>query len=1486
MESLRRRDSLAAIFNLLDSDGSGFIDQEELPQLFRLMGINAFTDPGKMESACKAMSERFDSNGDGRYSLNEFLEFGQALLSAEQPSDIVDEPAFSQDEFESQVQVPVTTQVAFRRKGSSIKSEAKQRRLQFLFNSVDEDRSGFIGKAELEVLLRDPSLFSSADRRSTLGVSAENAHRRRSKIPGMSDTEFFSRYADSMMALLDTSGDGSLDFEEFCDAFAPLIRDDGSINKQTIFSAESSILLAEVTRLLHESSDLRERCSMLEQAATANLSSERFGQHQINKDTEEIIDRLETKLDHSEKDNAALRTRIKALHDRNKELQAALEAHNSAPGSAPTKRTFSVEPSDLDHDEIHALRMSKDRLQKEMTDFREQTIAAVQEFERLQKIEREDNSQLVEDLNSRLNAAQRELDGIHALYESQIATQLSEKDQSFLELRQLLQDALGAKKHTEELLAEHEEQILDLQRELRMRGHDQVDAGDSTPFDFGGSRECPGQCIQSAQLRGEIRDMRQELDFQAQTTARSRGDLAAAQAQVQTLLKDLERLQHEAESLKQEGVRKEDSARAQRLAVEQELKQWQDLMTTAQSQRLGVETENKILTKKLQEVAAQQEHQEQQAFKDKTHQDRLKSILSKLAIASDPSKSEQAAPQLTEVSDEQLIAQIGNAVECIADLRRDLSTMPHLQQSLGDVETEAKSLRQQNLSLDKKLAQTSKLSQDTQAALESELAKAHNESDALAAKLQETQRTLLASTSNAALETEMTSVMDENAKLKARLKELKEVHASAAAQSQAVEAADAASLASLADTAALVANELQALQASHAALEAELAKSRTENSVLAAKLLQAFQKTPQKTLEQAEPAQSPPSEKSGLAQKLQELQETIKAILSAPTGSKNVDATTLARLADAIALMLEELRTTQAKQTGLESELAKAKGESTALTAKLQDTHSVQQALSESKVALEVELASALNDKSNLEARLKGLQEAHASAAGRAQAMEAADAESLTSLADTAALVAYELQALQASQAALEAELAKTRTENSVLAAKLLQATQKASQKTVEQLEPAPSRTSEKSGLATKLQELQEALKAALATPTGSKSMDTATLTSLTDALGLMLEELQTSQAKQAGLESELAKAHSDSAALAAKLDAQQAVLASKAALEAELASALNDNSNLSALLHEAELQIIAVQRQVALQQLEIQQQAARLKFFEVDFKRTNLQIADEPLVALRNLSRALSVYACDEVSVSAVDGQNPAAETETTLALSLHKLRTENATLASQLEAALTELKAAQSRSPARPPGSTPAPPLSRAHSLCESRTPVAPFSRAQSLGDSSPADGTLGADLDWDDDQANLSFVSAVKTSCCLFENVCQHGNQKRYCPQCGRETCKCKEVAEQVRNFEPPVEKPSLLVDGFAAGSEAGDHYRWAATSPSPSETSQRSRDSRSQGGLSNAQRSSSAVRPSAGVIRVMPMVASATRTQTTPAAAQGMGMEADGVNFTHV
>lgn len=41
--------------------------------------------------------------------------------------------------------------------------------------------------------------------------------------------------------------------------------------------------------------------------------------------------------------------------------------------------------------------------------------------------------------------------------------------------------------------------------------------------------------------------------------------------------------------------------------------------------------------------------------------------------------------------------------------------------------------------------------------------------------------------------------------------------------------------------------------------------------------------------------------------KLQQvLQETIKAILSDPTGSKNVDATTLASLEDAIGLMLEE----------------------------------------------------------------------------------------------------------------------------------------------------------------------------------------------------------------------------------------------------------------------------------------------------------------------------------------------------------------------------------------------------------------------------------------------------------------------------------------------------------------------------------------------------------------------------------------------------
>ena len=39
-------------------------------------------------------------------------------------------------------------------------------------------------------------------------------------------------------------------------------------------------------------------------------------------------------------------------------------------------------------------------------------------------------------------------------------------------------------------------------------------------------------------------------------------------------------------------------------------------------------------------------------------------------------------------------------------------------------------------------------------------------------------------------------------------------------------------------------------------------------------------------------------------------------------------------------------------------------------------------------------------------------------------------------------------------------------------------------------------------------QELQGALKTALATPAGSKSVDPATLTSLADALGLMLEEV------------------------------------------------------------------------------------------------------------------------------------------------------------------------------------------------------------------------------------------------------------------------------------------------------------------------------------------------------------------------------------------
>lgn len=60
------------------------------------------------------------------------------------------------------------------------------------------------------------------------------------------------------------SGDGLLDFEEFCKAFAPLLNEDGSMNNQTILTAESSVLTQEVNRLRKECWEWQQKCIELE----------------------------------------------------------------------------------------------------------------------------------------------------------------------------------------------------------------------------------------------------------------------------------------------------------------------------------------------------------------------------------------------------------------------------------------------------------------------------------------------------------------------------------------------------------------------------------------------------------------------------------------------------------------------------------------------------------------------------------------------------------------------------------------------------------------------------------------------------------------------------------------------------------------------------------------------------------------------------------------------------------------------------------------------------------------------------------------------------------------------------------------------------------------------------------------------------------------------------------------------------------------------
>eukprot|EP00050_Salpingoeca_kvevrii_P018582 m.75960 g.75960 ORF g.75960 m.75960 type:complete len:2006 (+) comp8100_c2_seq1:1465-7482(+) len=320
-----------AIFDSLDEDGSGTIDSEELEQILIQLGV---TDRYEVKSKAKKLMKIMDEDGSGEVDREEFQEALRNGVLAEfvpvpgktrQPVEFLDSGDVYADAgvtFDDDDDIPsmggspprknlkllgndadLTKSPALGRKGvrrgnmlSNATPEEKRRFLKGIFDLADESKDGQIGLEELYHILQDESIH---------------------RFTGGTKRNITKDYVRNVMSVLDTSGDGELDFDEFIVAFEKIFSSESE--KPTFEGAQLNALRDENELLQADLDRIKSDYELLKSSSEATL---RRHQHE----SYEALEAAEEENGVLQADNETLKREIKHLRIDNKTKQDRINA--------------------------------------------------------------------------------------------------------------------------------------------------------------------------------------------------------------------------------------------------------------------------------------------------------------------------------------------------------------------------------------------------------------------------------------------------------------------------------------------------------------------------------------------------------------------------------------------------------------------------------------------------------------------------------------------------------------------------------------------------------------------------------------------------------------------------------------------------------------------------------------------------------------------------------------------------------------------------------------------------------------------------------------------------------------------------------------------------------------------------------------------------------------------------------------------------------
>eukprot|EP00048_Salpingoeca_helianthica_P012023 m.173866 g.173866 ORF g.173866 m.173866 type:complete len:1980 (+) comp15313_c4_seq1:157-6096(+) len=403
-------EQIRGLFDGSDVDGSGDLDEYELHALLERMGV----PPEAISAQVENMFSMLDSV-DRKMNFTQFLTVAENLVGRQDGAGAALSPPSPQPTEPEDILTssPRRTHTADERlthstvsKRNSGLSDAKRAHLRSLFQAVDEDGSGSIGTTELLAILRDQQVMSTSDKRRR-GSSLE-------------DDEFLICHADAVMATLDVSGDGTLDFEEFCAAMAPLFEDDGSVAKNTIWQAEVQFLSAELAAARRDNALLQETVAELHNKFQGETSALRTDNEREVHTLEEGNQQLNTRIAELERLNARLVDKI----EKQEKSIATLEQENASKASSQARVSDAQINIQRYLDEIDQLQEKLDETKKmHATAWAQQQLVQERERSAFEKFraeakQREEKASLL--LATQVEEAQRQLEVNSVYYETQI----------------------------------------------------------------------------------------------------------------------------------------------------------------------------------------------------------------------------------------------------------------------------------------------------------------------------------------------------------------------------------------------------------------------------------------------------------------------------------------------------------------------------------------------------------------------------------------------------------------------------------------------------------------------------------------------------------------------------------------------------------------------------------------------------------------------------------------------------------------------------------------------------------------------------------------------------------------------------------------------------------------------------------------------------------------------------------------------------------